>query len=154
MPNQAHRFVQITWTLNQRQQSDMQATQIDGSFSQALQRTSIHYITKFDTTKRWFLFEEDVIVTYPEHMRFDISVVFGPWAGHGRRFFELAGDRSKATDAAVEVSKILPLQGLLQRLLPASALAQGGAPHAEWSQPTAVLKNGGWAQRHGTANDW
>ena len=33
--------------------------------SQVFQRSSIHYTTKFDTAKRWFLFEDDVIVTYP-----------------------------------------------------------------------------------------
>ena len=127
--SQAQRLVQVTWTLVQDERSNMRQAQDDASVSQAFHRTSMHYITKFDTAKRWFLFEEDVIVTYPEHMRFDISVVFGPWAGHGRRFFELAGDRSKATAAAAEVSQVLPVRGMLQRLLPASALAPGEAPH-------------------------
>ena len=77
--------------------------------------SSMHYITKFDTAKRWFLFEEVVVVTHPKHMCFVISVVFGPLAGHGRRFFELAGDRSKATAAAVEVSQVLPVRGMPQR---------------------------------------
>ena len=66
-------------------------------------KTSIHYISKFDTSKRWFLFEQDVVVTYPRHTTLNLSVVFGPWAGHGRRCFQLVGDESKATAAKLEV---------------------------------------------------
>ena len=54
----------------------------------------MHYITKFDTAKRWFLFEGEVIVTYPEHMLFGISVVYGSWAGPAL---------GRVTEAAVKV---------------------------------------------------
>ena len=74
---QALRLVQVTWTLRQ-----------ENNNTSVYQATSVHYITKFDTAKLWFLFENEVVGTYPHRMYFDISVVFGPWAGHGRRFFE------------------------------------------------------------------
>ena len=34
----------------------------------------------------------------------------------GARFFELAGNREKATEAAIHVQKVLPVQGILPRL--------------------------------------
>ena len=98
--SQGERLVQVTWTLLQHESSNLRQQKDEAIGSQACHETSIHFITKFDTTKRWFLFEEDVVVTYPERMCFDISVVFAAWAGHGRPFFELAGDRIKAMVAA------------------------------------------------------
>ena len=62
-----------------------------------------------------------MVVTYPDRVPFSLSVVFGPWAGHGRRLFELVGDRSKATAAADKVSQILPVRGMLDCLLPPTA---------------------------------
>ena len=100
---QAQRSVHVTWSLLSKNDK-----------SKALQKVSgIHYIATFDTSNRWFLFAEDVLVTYPQTATISISVVFGPWAGHGAHFFELAGQRDKATAAAATVMSVLPVQGIL-----------------------------------------
>ena len=106
-PSQAQRLIQITWTA--------------AKGSDVVHSDSVHYITKFDTTRRWFLFEEDVIVSYPKDFCLSLTVVFGPWAGNASRLFELAGDRNKATEAAAKVTQILPVRGMLACLLRSSA---------------------------------
>ena len=105
-----------------------------------LNKTSIHNINKFDTSKRWFLFEEDVVVTYPNRVLLSLSVIFGPWAGHGCRLFELVGDRSKAIAAADKVSQILPVRGMLECLLPPTADAP---EHASRERKGVYLALGG-----------
>ena len=65
-----------------------------------LNKTSIHNINKFDTSKRGFLFEKDVVVTYPKSVLLSLSVIFGPWAGHGCRLFELLSESNKAITAS------------------------------------------------------
>ena len=72
--SQAHRLVLVTWGA--------------ATDSHVLNRTSIHYINKFDMSKRWFLFQEDVVVSYPNRAQLSLSVIFGPWAGHGCRLFD------------------------------------------------------------------
>ena len=119
--DQAQRLVEITWILVENETiNGRQAMNVESS-SRKLHK-SLHYITKFDTTKRWFLFEEEVVVTCPQRMRFDIYVVFGPWAGHGKRFFGLASDPSIATAAAEKVCQVLPVRNILQHLVSASSM--------------------------------
>ena len=126
----AHRLVQVTWTLVDGDGNRAWALD-DATGKWAPTRThTLHYIAKYGTTKRWFLFEEDVVLRIPEHLRVCLTVVFGPWAGHGRRYFEVAGNRADAFKLAAKVSQVLPLQGLQHQLLPASALTPEGTPPA------------------------
>ena len=83
--DQAQRLVEISWTLVVNGTiGEHQATQVESSIRRM--QKSLHYITKLDSTRRSYLFEEEVVVTFPTGMRFDIYVVFGPWAGHGKLF--------------------------------------------------------------------
>ena len=51
------------------------------------------------------------------------------------RCFELAGDCSKATKAAVTVSQVLPVRGMLRRMLPKPAPHEGGGVYLALGGP-------------------
>ena len=123
--SQAQRLVQVTWILVDYAKTHQPQLNEATCRIRSSNKTTLHYITRFDTAKRWFLFEDDVVVTFPQRMRFDLCVVFGPWAGQARRCFELAGDRGIATEHAATVCQVFPVRGMLQCLLPASYFAQG-----------------------------
>ena len=62
--DQSQRLVQITWIVVENETTNGRRAMDVESSSRNLHK-SLHYITKFDTTKRWFLFEEEVVVTCP-----------------------------------------------------------------------------------------
>ena len=53
---------------------------------------------------------------YPDNASISISIVFGPWAGHDARYFELANQRDRAAAATADVLKVVPVQGVMRHL--------------------------------------
>lgn len=126
--SQAQRLVHVTWGLSSTSTSSQSSGWWSAATASTTTVTSVHYIAKFDTTRKWFLFEDDFAVSFPANMRFSMTVKFGPWAGHGRRFFELAGDRHEATTVAQNVCRILPAASVFSRLISPDGLVEQRGP--------------------------
>ena len=75
---------------------------------------TLHYAKKMDLTKRWLLFEREILVKHSKTSLLTVRVWFGPYMGIYRKLFQIVQDQRKALKTAEQVSSLLFIRNMIE----------------------------------------